>query len=112
MLHMLSNRRGTTKPTTADTELAIRQIVGEGYEVAVPEQNPLIVGDQAFYRTVIRSTQSGLVGDYHVALTDPSDPNSVAVDDLKTIRFSLNPFDPALHIENAELGRPTSNTVA
>lgn len=112
MLHMMNNRRETTKPTTAEAEMAIRQMIGEGYEVAVPEQNPLMVGDQAFYRTVIRSTQSGVVGDYHVALSDLSNSSPVIADQLKTMRFSLNPFYPALYVEDAQLERPMSYTVA
>ncbi len=100
------------RPTTGEAESAIRQMIGEGYDVSVPNQNPLMVGDEAYYRTVIRSIQSGLVGNYHVALTDLAGGNPIATNQLKTIRFSLNPFDPAMHVEMAQLERPLRYTVA
>ncbi len=102
---MLLHHNAThTRRTLEEAKAQIATILGTDYEVEVPEQNPLIVGAQSFYRVRVRSLESGASGTYHVALTDGETPDRQAHDQLKNIKFSLNPFRPSISIDDLANG--------
>lgn len=104
---MLLKRRhnGTTDLTMNDVADMAREALGDGYQVTVPEQNPLLVGDDRYYRVDVQSAGDDEVHAYHLVVH--GDDRGVITDeadvDLREVTFSLNPFRAAMIVDHADL---------
>ncbi len=77
--------------------------LGDGYDIDVPEQNPLIVGSDRYYRINVFNRLTGDTNPYYVVVDSDGIAGHTDDIDLRDVTFSLNPFRAAIIVDDVHL---------
>lgn len=83
-------------------ELA-RTALGNGYDIDVPEQNPLLVGSDRYYRVNVINQMTAETNAYHVVVHSDGEAGHTDEIDLRDVTFTLNPFRAAIVVDDVNL---------
>ena len=78
------------------TEL-VRNGLGADVDVDVPEQHPVSVGSDLYYRVMVTNRADGATELRHVVISRGESGQPTA-SDLVDVTYTLNPFHPAISI--------------
>jgi len=102
---LLTQRNNETAMTMTSDQVRdlARKALGNGYDIDVPEQNPLLVGSDRYYRINVLNQLTGETNPYHVVVQSDGDAGYSDDIDLRDVKFSLNPFRAAIIVDDAQL---------
>ncbi len=98
VIRMFRNKNTKTHKlamTATEAEAFIQGHLVDGYTVTVPEQNPMKIGADTYFRVALTDAKTGGTQAVHISTTEPNEGAQLKVRD---IRFSANPFKPAIQI--------------
>lgn len=95
MLQNTNTKIKTIAMTATEAERFIQGHLVDGYTVVVPEQNPLMIGEDVYFRVQLTDAKTGETRGVHVSTTQTDEGAQLKVRD---IGFSASPFKPVIRI--------------
>lgn len=103
---LLTRNKNESELALSPQQVADRASVafGASYDITVPEQNPLRIGSDRYYRANVTSRATGETSSHHVVVHSGVDAGNDTDIEVRDVTFTLNPFRAAIVVDDAKLG--------